>query len=215
MPPYVFVGHRFSREYMDDLRTALELAFRGYGDTRIEYADLHLVQGHILKDKIQLLIEGAFLCIFDISDASRPNVFIELGYAYGRGKHVVLMSRTEAPADLAGYDVIVYGSFKELREKLSRYLPQIYMQTVKERGLKPTEISIPFLDATYDDTDPHRETIKTEIFARIPKVDGDATTKHLVEQGYLEDLGNSVRYTTKGVDALRPFVRSVRAKLNV
>lgn len=215
MTTYVFAGHRFTKEYMDDFRGAIESAFREYGDTRIEYADFHLVQGHILKDKIQPLIDGAFFCLFDISDASKPNVFIELGYAYGKGKRVVLTSRTEPPSDLAGYECIVYGSFKELREKLSRYLPQVYMQTIKGRGIKPTELSIPFLDATYRDADPHRETVKSEVYASVSKTEADASIKHLVDQGFLEDLGDCIRYTSKGVEALRPFVRSVRTRFNV
>ena len=127
----VFVGHRFTPEFNDDFRAAVNSALSSFkGPLEVLYADMMLVSGHILGQKIQPMIDDCFFCIFDISDVRKPNVFIELGYAYGRGKHVVLTSKGSAPSDLAGYDVLTYSSFKELEAKLKRYLPSIVAEAL-------------------------------------------------------------------------------------
>jgi len=89
----VFIGHRFAPNYMDDFRDAINGGLAGIRGLRPLYADMSLCNGHILKTKIQPMIDGSFFCLFDITEQDKPNVFIELGYAFGRGKHVVLTSR--------------------------------------------------------------------------------------------------------------------------
>lgn len=127
MAAYVFVGHRFTREFEDDFRRAIESAFEAHGE-RLEakYADLELVAGHILTAKIEPMIDGAFFCIFDLSEGGTPNVFIEVGYALGQSKHIALTSRgSQLPSNIAGFDTLTYVTFAELSDKLSRYLPGV------------------------------------------------------------------------------------------
>ena len=124
----VFVGHIFNQEYIDDFRDSLKNATKELGmGWNFIYADEYFIDGHILKDKIFNLIDNSNLCIFEITESTRPNVFIELGYAYGKGKKAILVSKDSAiiPSDLKGYERIIYSSYKQLTKKLSNLLIKI------------------------------------------------------------------------------------------
>jgi hypothetical protein len=111
----IFIGHRFNKSYYDDFRKAISEALNitNVSNPILKemplqplYADVTYETGHILKDKIQPMIDESLFCIFDITEQSQPNVFIEVGYAYGKGKNVLLTSKTQPPSNLAGYDTI-------------------------------------------------------------------------------------------------------------
>ncbi len=151
MPHSVFVGHRFNAEFICDFRRALNAAFEEYDNSlRVEYADEHHVRGHILTDNILPLIDKALFCVFDITEGRKPNVFIELGYAYGTGKYFVLTSKGKPPANLAGFLLINYSSFENLRVKLLSLLPEIIYNARREvRSKRTTLLST---QAVLDDT---------------------------------------------------------------
>lgn len=128
MSEYVFVGHWYNQQFMDDFRGAIESAFELLEeDLSVQYADSDVITGQILKFGIQPMIDDALFCVFDISEESRPNIFLELGYAYGKSKYVVLTGGKlpEKASDIFGYAMIKYGSFKELRDRLSNILSKI------------------------------------------------------------------------------------------
>ncbi|MCA1625883.1 MAG: nucleotide-binding protein [Acidobacteria bacterium] len=126
MSDYVFVGHRYSPLFMDSFRKAVKFAFESHREKlKIKYADERFSMGHILEKHIQPMIDDALFCVFDISEVDKPNVFIELGYAYGRNKYVVLTSMSkQTPTDLAGLVMIFYDSFSELEDKLLRHMSE-------------------------------------------------------------------------------------------
>ncbi|HEX7999605.1 MAG TPA: hypothetical protein VF528_14555 [Pyrinomonadaceae bacterium] len=137
MPSSVFVGHRFTEEFTDDFRRAVNSAFEEYDSSlRVEYADKHHVKGHILTDNILPLIDDALLCVFDITEGRKPNVFIELGYAYGIGKYFVLTSKGKPPTNLAGFLLVKYSSFENLKLKLLGLLPEIVFKARREKRAK-------------------------------------------------------------------------------
>jgi Domain of unknown function (DUF5919) len=113
----VFVAHVFDRATIDDLRSAIATAAEPEWEPI--YADAQVVDGHILTEKIIPDIQAASVCLFEISQ-SRPNVFLELGLAKGFGKPCVLLLRAglDVPSDLAGYDRVVYESYKDLTDRL-------------------------------------------------------------------------------------------------
>lgn len=121
-----FVAHVFDQESLDDLRNAIEAAFASTGLVPI-YADKHLTDGHILTDKIFPDIESSLFGLFEISNQNKPNTFIELGYSKGKGKKCILIIKKgiEPPSDLAGFDRIIYSSYKDLVIKLKEYIPSI------------------------------------------------------------------------------------------
>ena len=80
----VFIGHVFQQEQFDDLRGALDAAFSEVDLLEIIYADTARFHGALFP-KIQGLIDSSLFCIFEVSEQN-TNVFLEFGYALGRGK---------------------------------------------------------------------------------------------------------------------------------
>lgn len=133
MKKRMFVAHVFNPQYMDDFRRSLKNVCDKLGFEPV-YADDKLVNGHILKDKIFPDIERADICIFEISEIQKPNVFIELGFAQGRNRPSVIIMRNGMipPSDLAGYDRVEYTSFVNLEEQLSKLLPTLKLETTEK-----------------------------------------------------------------------------------
>lgn len=139
-----FVGHVFDKEQIDDLRAAIKDGFEATGATTgIEfwYADDYIGSGHIL-DKIFRAICDADCCIFEVSSSTKPNVFLELGFAYGCGKRPLLLVKSgrRLPSDLAGYDHVRYGSMKELTEKIQKFATQFLSPAVANEILRGERI---------------------------------------------------------------------------
>lgn len=113
-----FVAHQFSNEERDDLREAIEKAFKRCG-LNAYYADLEVRQTHILE-KIRDRILRTQFGIYDITNTKKPNVFIELGIAIATGKpfYIICKKGTEIPADLQGLDRIEYTSYKNLTKEI-------------------------------------------------------------------------------------------------
>ncbi len=116
-----FVGHVYDKRLIDDLRDAIAKATE---DTPWQpvYADEQVISGHILFNKITPLIAECEFSLFEISNQTRPNVFIELGLALQQKKTVYLLLEhgVTPPSDLAGLDHIPYRSFKELTTTLKQ-----------------------------------------------------------------------------------------------
>lgn len=113
-----FVAHQFSNEERDDLREAIEKAFKRCGFNAY-YADAEVRQTHILE-KIKDSILRTLFGIYDITNTKKPNVFIELGIAMAAGKpfYIICKKGTEIPADLQGLDRIEYKSYKNLTKEI-------------------------------------------------------------------------------------------------
>ncbi len=116
---HYFVAHDFSKQQMDDLREAVERAFKGTG-LRAYYADIEVRSASHILDKIKDMILSTKFGIYDISNDLKPNVFIELGFAMGANRpfYLVCKKGSKIPADIAGIDRLEYESYKELSELL-------------------------------------------------------------------------------------------------
>jgi len=139
----MFVAHVFNQEYMDDFRRAVSEVCKQLNIVSV-YADDKLINGHILQDKIYKQIEEADICLFEISETQKPNVFIELGYAQGKNKQTVLVMKNGVvpPSDLAGIDRIEYSSFLDLEEKLKKYIPTLELNSAEKKDSGSKEFSI-------------------------------------------------------------------------
>jgi len=130
MPKYdYFVAHKFSNQEKDDLREAIENAFKGK-NLNPYYADIEVRESetHILDKIIEKLRETRF-SIFDITDGN-SNVFLELGLAKGLGRTFFIICHKKSvdyiPSGLKGLDRIDFGSYKELTENIKKIiLPQV------------------------------------------------------------------------------------------
>ncbi len=115
---HLFVGHAFTKAQIDDLRPALQAGIPMVGGD-LWFADEHPGTGSLFG-KVTEGIDNALACLFEISDRTRANVFLELGYALGRNKPCVLICRrgTRIPTDLKGFEFLEYESYKDLSQQL-------------------------------------------------------------------------------------------------
>ena len=128
-----FVAHEFSEKKRDDLRGAIEEAFRKSG-LKAYYADKEIRQKHILE-KIEERILTTQFGIYDVTNCN-PNVCLELGIARGAGKpyYIILEKGSQLPADLQGLDRIEYKSYKHLTKELKKKV--VVMEVDRLRKIK-------------------------------------------------------------------------------
>lgn len=73
--------------------------------------------------KLCAMIQASDLAMFDISTLN-ANVLMELGFAFGLGKDVIILKnkKSKLPVNLGAFDVVQYSTIAELRKKLRQYL---------------------------------------------------------------------------------------------
>jgi hypothetical protein len=119
--PRVFVAMPFADEMSDIFHYGIQGAVNSAG-LLAERADLAAFTGDVME-WVRTRITGATLVIADLTSAN-PNVYLEVGYAWGRGIPTVLVvkSSTELKFDVRGQRCIVYSSIKDLEHKLTNEL---------------------------------------------------------------------------------------------
>jgi hypothetical protein len=87
-----------------------------------ERMDEEAYLGDVLT-QIKSRIEGASIVIADLSGAN-PNVFLEVGYAWGKGRPTLFLSKTgeKIPFDVQGHKCLIYEDAVDLEEKLAKEL---------------------------------------------------------------------------------------------
>lgn len=125
--PNVFVAMAFAEE-MDDV---FEYGIQGVVNAAgflCERADLSSFQGDVM-DWVKKRIATASLVIADLSTAN-PNVYLEVGYAWGRGKPTVLLVRdsSELRFDVKSQRCLVYKRIKDLESLLRKELESLAPQ---------------------------------------------------------------------------------------
>lgn len=120
--PHVFVAMPF-REDMDDVfYYGIQAAVRAAGYI-CERIDEEAFTGDILE-RLKARIETSSLVIADLT-GDNPNVFLEVGYAWGKGRPTVLVARQgDRPLrfDVQGQRCIRYKSIRNLEEELTKML---------------------------------------------------------------------------------------------
>lgn len=119
--PHVFVAMPFAEEYADKFHYGIQGATNAAGYL-CERADLASFTGDVVawvKDRIG----SAALVVADLTGAN-PNVYLEVGYAWGRGVKTVLIS---AKGDELKFDVrtqrcLIFDSIRHLEELLTEEL---------------------------------------------------------------------------------------------
>lgn len=119
--PHVFVAMPFASEMDDIFHYGIQGAVNAAG-LLCERADLTAFTGDVI-DWVRKRIESAHLVIADLSTAN-ANVYLEVGYAWGRGVRTVLLAKdsSELKFDVRGQRCLVYKSIKHLEENLTREL---------------------------------------------------------------------------------------------
>lgn len=119
--PHVFVAMPFAKEMDDIFHYGIQGAVNAAG-LLCERADLSSFAGDVME-WVKARISGAKLVVADLT-SSNPNVYLEVGYAWGRRIPTVLIVRdvTELKFDVKGQRCIAYASIRNLEELLSKEL---------------------------------------------------------------------------------------------
>lgn len=117
----LFAAMPFGEKYLDHWEFALEPAAHK-NKVVIERLDHEHFVGEILSE-IRTRIEKAS-AIVAVLDDNNPNVFLEVGYAWGIRKPAILALHAESPApfDVSGHKLIRYSRLGDLREQLEESL---------------------------------------------------------------------------------------------
>jgi hypothetical protein len=118
---HVFVAMPFAPEMDDVFHYGIQGAVNAAG-LLCERADLSSFTGDVVN-WVKTRISSASLVIADLSSAN-PNVYLEVGYAWGREVPTVLLARDEHELkfDTKGHRCILYRSIKNLEDLLSKEL---------------------------------------------------------------------------------------------
>jgi hypothetical protein len=119
--PLIFVAMPFDKKMDDIFHYGIRNAVNSAGFL-CERVDEVVFTGDIL-DLIKRRIGKASLVIADLTTAN-PNVYLEVGYAWGLGIPTVLIVQDfeELKFSLKGQKCIIYSGIRELEEKLSKEL---------------------------------------------------------------------------------------------
>ena len=119
--PLIFVAMPFDKKLDDVFHYGIQNAVNRTGFL-CERADEISFTGDIL-DLIKRRIKKASLLIADLTKTN-PNVYLEVGYAWGLGKPTVLIAQDvqDLKFDVKGQKCIIYSGIRELEEKLSAEL---------------------------------------------------------------------------------------------
>jgi hypothetical protein len=118
---HVFVAMPFSEEYADRFHYGIQAAVNAAGFL-CERADLASFTGDVLawvKDRI----DNAALVVADLTSAN-PNVYLEIGYAWGRGIKTVLIvtEGDELKFDVRTQRCLMFRSIRHLETLLTTEL---------------------------------------------------------------------------------------------
>lgn len=118
---HVFVAMPFAEEMDDVFHYGIQGAVNAAG-LLCERADLSTFTGDVM-DWVKRRISSATLVIADLSTAN-PNVYLEVGYAWGCKVPTVLLARdaNDLKFDVKSQRCIVYKSIKSLQEALTKEL---------------------------------------------------------------------------------------------
>lgn len=118
---HIFVAMPFAEEMDDIFHYGIQGAVNAAGFL-CERADLSAFTGDVI-DWVKKRIASSSLVIADLSNAN-PNVYLEVGYAWGCGRPTVLLCRdaTELKFDVKSQRCLIYKKIKDLEESLKREL---------------------------------------------------------------------------------------------
>jgi hypothetical protein len=116
--PHIFVAMPFAKGMNDTYVLGIQEPINAAGYL-CERVDMETFFGDVLE-RIKSRIETATLVVADLT-GSNPNVYLEVGYAWGKGCPTLLLAQegVELKFDVRGQRCIVYDSIVDLKKKLS------------------------------------------------------------------------------------------------
>jgi len=122
--PLIFIAMPFDKKMYDIFHYGIRGAVNTAGFL-CERVDESFFTGDIME-RVRKRIKDAALIIADLTTAN-PNVYLEVGLAWGYGKPTVLLVQdtAELKFDVKGQRCITYGGITELEEKLQNELEKL------------------------------------------------------------------------------------------
>jgi hypothetical protein len=122
--PHIFVAMPFADEYTDRFHYGIVGAANAAGFL-CERADLSSFTGDVVA-WVKGRIASATLVVADLTDAN-PNVYLEVGYAWGRGVNTVLIvaEGDELKFDVRSQRCLMFRSIRHLEELLTSELKSL------------------------------------------------------------------------------------------
>lgn len=127
--PIVFVAMPFDEKMDDVFHYGIQGAVNAAGFL-CERSDLSSFTGDVME-RVKNRIRNANLVIADLTSAN-PNVYLEVGYAWGCGTPTVLLVQdtTDLKFDVRGQKCLVYSKIKDLEDALAHELENLRQQIV-------------------------------------------------------------------------------------
>lgn len=122
--PHVFVAMPFKKDMDDIFYYGIQQPVRAAGFL-CERVDQDTFIGGIL-DQVKKKIDTAAVVIAELSGAN-PNVYLEVGYAWGKGRPTILLARNEEELrfDVRDQRCLKYERIRDLEEVLNRELKEL------------------------------------------------------------------------------------------
>jgi len=122
--PHVFVAMPFKKDMDDIFYYGISQPVRSVGFI-CERVDQEAFIGDILE-QVKKKIETAAVVIAELSGAN-PNVYLEVGYAWGKGRPTILLLRDEQELrfDVRGQKCLKYERIRDLEESLKKELTEL------------------------------------------------------------------------------------------
>ena len=119
--PHIFVAMAFGKQLDDVFYYGIQRPVHGAGYV-CERMDHVWFTGDIIS-WLKERIETAQIIIAELS-GSNPNVYLEVGYAWGKGRPTILLAPNvgELAFDVQGHRCLIYDSIRDLDEQLTREL---------------------------------------------------------------------------------------------
>lgn len=126
--PHVFVAMPFTADLDDVYHYAIQAPIHSIG-LLCERADTTSYTGDVVT-WIRERIETASVVVADLSRPN-PNVYLEVGYAWGRNTPTILLTNDETTLqfDVRGHRCLVYNSIRDLEKRMSRELKRLARST--------------------------------------------------------------------------------------
>jgi hypothetical protein len=119
--PHAFIAMSFKKEFDDIFYYGIQQPIHTAG-LLCERVDKDAFSGGIME-YVKHRIETAAVVVAELTGAN-PNVYLEVGYAWGKGRPVILLVQDENQLhfDVKGQRCLVYERIKDLEEALSKEL---------------------------------------------------------------------------------------------
>jgi flagellum-specific peptidoglycan hydrolase FlgJ len=131
---HVLVAMPFSPEFDDIFYFGIQSPVRKVGYL-CERIDQDIFTGDVLE-RIKQKIETASIVIGELT-GNNPNVYLEIGYAWGKGRPTVLLTKEEPKFDVRGQRVLRYRTIRELNTKLARELRSLKKESLSLHTNRP------------------------------------------------------------------------------